>query len=561
MGSFVVGEFVHRGQTERDLTTDVEADAPRQWKFPSLAQLLHVFAQRDATDILHDQKRPLGVLSDVDDRHDVRVAEQSSDARFPKEHPAHFRLVGELRPKSLERVEPLELPFTLDDQGYRADPAARERKEKLIPTMARPHESWIRLSQESTALQRGDACPPLVYDRCVRLAAPSPRAVSVPPRCRAPLLWLLLTHAMAGCAPPQTIIVLDGTAPIDAERVEVVTCTQDGTEGSRSTVPSSALVLPHRVPVEPISGDQSRVFRFVATFLDASDTPLASVTAVAGFPRDGRIEVDRTFDARCVGVACDALETCIDGACTSAVEPDLALTESTRLALSACRAGALTNDAGPLPMDSGTIREGGADSGPPDAGPSCDPTSLPSTCPPESIAGCLPAGCEVVLGQPEPTRGMNEANVPPERQRVTLRETPVSATVAGFYIHLFAGRAAGSTIRVVLYANSEALGTPFRRLMISEDTDVRTSGPEDAWFYIPLQGSGRLPAGTYWLGFAGQDLAGSGGRLRYGGRTIAASETRLGNGVFEEGAPDPWEDWPMATTTAVDYEVVAVGAR
>lgn len=359
---------------------------------------------------------------------------------------------------------------------------------------------------------------------------------------------------LGACTPPaQTVVLLDGAPPAGAVDVEVTTCTQDGLVGSTSVSAAPRLQLPHRVPVDPIGGDTSRVFRLVATYLGETG-PLSSVTVVAGFPSEGRAEIRRVFDRSCDSVACGALETCVDGACVDAVESGVLIEPSIRRALATCALG-VPHDSGVEPVDAGF------DAGDIDAGAGCDPSMLPGTCPPTDLADCLPAPCEVLLGQGQPTRGMNEGNVPPELQRVTLNDNPADAVVRGFYIHLFSRGRAGSSIRAVVYANHPTSGLPDARVMISEDVNVVTPDVDDRWFFLPVAGDGTLEAGAYWIGFAGTDVPDGGGRMRYSGRTIVETRTRLGNTRFALGSPDPWEDWAMATTTGIDYEVAAVGQR
>jgi hypothetical protein len=140
--------------------------------------------------------------------------------------------------------------------------------------------------------------------------------------------------------------------------------------------------LPARIPVGPPSSDELR-FALIAQLLDASDGPLSTIRAEAGFVPGETREIRIHFSASCNAVSCPDGQTCVDGgSCVDACfAPEPA-------------GGGSGAPSVPVPCPDAT--DGGVDTGPTDTGPTDTGPDAPPCeceCPSDTCVGgrCVPS--------------------------------------------------------------------------------------------------------------------------------------------------------------------------
>jgi hypothetical protein len=142
--------------------------------------------------------------------------------------------------------------------------------------------------------------------------------------------WLLVGTALVACEnAPTQIVVRFEAEPVSAARARSLHVRVLGQEGvvrlDRTIAVGDGpgqVRFPTRVPIVPIGGDSSRVFRVEAELLDASDTAFSEQRAILGFVRDQLFEVTILFDDACIGqLDCPDETTCRDSVCVDARIP------------------------------------------------------------------------------------------------------------------------------------------------------------------------------------------------------------------------------------------------
>lgn len=332
--------------------------------------------------------------------------------------------------------------------------------------------------------------------------------------------WLALLGALA-CSPVQTVVVLDVEPSVleDTRALRVLVCDPDGAVAADETRLAEALRLPdrpERVPIEARGGDASRVFAFEATLIDEAGQALGTQRVFSD--HRGAAEVERRFDAACLGVQCLANQTCDAGACVSAVASGPALSpEQANARLSCCvPSGAETCDGVDQDCD-GRIDE--AD-------------GQPSLC--------------IAMGRTRVREDCDDGSNPwngSVGDRVRLNRTELvlpNLVLDGAYMYLD-GDDADQSHRIVIYdddGGADDPGGPGTLLAVSTERAIASDDPP-AWYRF--EGWERAPRAlvpkTYWIGAISSPTR-TGGSTLYNGCVVDAGDGRLGDQSYADGPSD-----------------------
>lgn len=184
----------------------------------------------------------------------------------------------------------------------------------------------------------------------------------------------------------QVMVVVDAQTAVRTrtEKLHVVVQGSAGRAGVEERDPydrmftGSKLEWPHRTGLAPLDGDVKRVYTFTATALDGDGKFVAQVRAISGYVKGKALELPLMLEAACIGIKCEADQTCSRGACKSArvdvsdlVGPG-ASGSSSDASVTSIDGGPVGDGGGVRPGDSGGLGAGGTgshDAGADAAGP------------------------------------------------------------------------------------------------------------------------------------------------------------------------------------------------